>query len=103
MVLPWSAYAGFVDLDPPATVSGYLGSLLINEAPFPGENGYVSEQNTQGAMLAILWVLNARIYHIPPGYKQLWVAGVQSTNVIDVIVGTGEKRQCEGFYRDAAG
>jgi hypothetical protein len=101
--LSLTASAAFVELDPPTTVSGYLASLLINEAPFPGENGYVSEQNTQGAMLAILWVLNARINHIPPGYKQVWVAGVQSSNVIDVIVGTGERRQCEGFYRDASG
>jgi hypothetical protein len=54
-------------------------------------------------MLAILWVLNARIRYIPAGYKQVWVAGVQSSNVVDVIVGTGEKRQCEGFYRDASG
>jgi hypothetical protein len=97
------ASAAFVELDPPTTVSGYLASLLINEAPFPGENGYVSEENTQGTMLAILWVLNSRIHHIPAGYKQVWVAGVQSSNVIDVIVGTGEKRQCEGFYRDASG
>lgn len=77
--------------------------MLINEGLFPGENGYVSEQNTQAAMLSILWVLNSRIHHIPPGYKQVWVAGVASSNVIDVIVGTGEKRQCEGFYRDSAG
>jgi hypothetical protein len=98
-----AASAAFVELDPPTSVSGYLASLLINEAPFPGENGYVSEQNTQGTMLAILWVLDSRIHHIPIGYKQVWVAGVQSSNVIDVIVGTGEKRQCEGFYRDASG
>jgi hypothetical protein len=102
-ISPLAASAAFVELDPPTTVSGYLASLLINEAPFPGENGYVSEQNTQGTMLAILWVLNSRIYYIPAGYKQVWVAGVQSSNVIDVIVGTGEKRQCEGFYRDASG
>ena len=104
MLLPPAlSAASFVDLDPPTTVSGYLASLLINEVPFPGENGYVSEQNTQGAMLAILWVLNARIAHIPPGYRQVWVAGVQTSNVVDVIVGTGEKRQCDGFYRDASG
>jgi len=98
-----AASAAFVELDPPTSVSGYLASLLINETPFPGENGYVSEQNTEDTMLAILWVLNSRIHHIPPGYKQVWVAGVESSDVIDVIVGTGEKRQCEGFYRDAAG
>ena len=103
VVLPQRVSAAFVELDPPTTVSGYLASLLINEAPFPGENGYVSEQNTQAAMLAILWVLNSRICHIPVGYKQVWVAGVQTSNVIDVIVGTGEKRQCEGFYRDSSG
>jgi hypothetical protein len=103
LITPLRASAAFAELDPPTTVSGYLASLLINEAPFPGENGYVSEQNTQATMLAILWVLNARIRYIPAGYKQVWVAGVQSSNVIDVIVGTGEKRQCEGFYRDASG
>ena len=54
-------------------------------------------------MLEILWVLHARIHLIPNGYRQTQVAGVQSKNIIDVITGTGGRRQCEGFYRDASG
>lgn len=93
----------FVQLDRPDTTAGYLASLLINEVPFPGERGYVSEVNTRNAMLQILWVLHSRIHQIPPGYLQKHVAGVQSRDIIDVITGAGGKRQCEGFYRNAAG
>jgi hypothetical protein len=71
--------------------------------PFPGERAYVSEADTREAMLQILWVLDSRIHQIPPGYLQQHVAGVQSQNIIDVITGAGGRRQCEGFYRDAAG
>jgi hypothetical protein len=28
--------------------------LLINEVPFPGERGYLSEEDTKAAMLAVL-------------------------------------------------
>ena len=97
------AQSVFVELRPVDTVSGYLATLLINETPFPGENGYVSEENTRAAMLAVLWVLQCRIYYIPSGYTQPQVAGLSSTNIIDVITGTPTKRQCEGFYRDASG
>ena len=93
----------FVELRPMDTPSGYIATLLINETPFPGENGYVSEENTRGAMLAVLWVLHCRIYYIPSGYTQVQVAGLSSSNVIDVITGTPARRQCEGFYRDASG
>jgi hypothetical protein len=93
----------FVLLDRPTTTAGYLASLLINEVPFPGERAYVSEADTREAMLQILWVLDSRIHQIPPGYLQQHVAGVQSQNIIDVITGAGGRRQCEGFYRDAAG
>jgi len=97
------ASSPFVQLDRPDTTAGYLASLLINEVPFPGERAYVSEADTKDAMLQILWVLDSRIHEIPPGYLQQQVAGVRSQNIIDVITGTGGRRQCEGFYRNAAG
>ena len=100
---PAQTASPFVQLDLPDTASGYLASLLINEVPFPGERAYVSEANTKDAMLQILWVLDSRIHQIPPGYRQQQVAGVQSQNIIDVITGAGGRRQCEGFYRNAAG
>ena len=93
----------FVTLDPPDAKPGYLATLLVNEAPFPGERGYVSQENTRGAMLEILWVLHSRIHLIPKGYRQVEVAGVSSDDIIDVITGTGGRRQCEGFYRDDSG
>ena len=86
----------FVELDRADRRAGYLASLLINEVPFPGERAYESEANTRDAMLQILWVLHSRIYQIPPGYIQREVAGVQSREIIDVITGTGGRRQCEG-------
>ena len=97
------AASPFVQLDPPGTTAGYLATLLINEAPFPGERGYESEADTRAAMLQILWVLDSRTHQIPPGYLQRHVAGVQSQDIIDIITGTGGRRQCEGFYRNAAG
>jgi hypothetical protein len=54
-------------------------------------------------MMQILWVLHSRINFIPSGYRQVQVAGVQSKDIIDVITGTGGRRQCEGFYRNDAG
>ncbi|HOY59704.1 MAG TPA: hypothetical protein PK640_16415 [Verrucomicrobiota bacterium] len=95
--------AVFARVDPANTTSGYLARLLINEVPFPGERAYQSEATSQGAMMQILWVLHSRIHLIPKGYAQQHVAGVRTTNIIDVITGTGERRQCEGFYRDAQG
>jgi hypothetical protein len=71
--------------------------------PFPGERAYVSEAETQGAMVEILGVLHSRLRQIPAGYRQEHVAGVRSDDIIDIICGTGEKRQCEGFYRNPSG
>jgi len=93
----------FARLDPANTTTGYLARLLINETPFPGERAYESESETRESMLAILWVLHSRIHEIPKRYTQQQVAGVRSTNIIDVITGTGGRRQCEGFYRNDAG
>jgi hypothetical protein len=92
-----------VQLQPADSKSGYLARLLINEAPFPGERGWVSEKNSEAAMLAILWVCHGRIHHIPSGYKQVEVAAVHSSDIIDIITAGGERGQCDGFYRDASG
>lgn len=93
----------YARLKPADTREGYLARLLINETSFPGEPRYISEQDTQSAMLSILWVLHSRIHYIPPGYTQKQIAMVRSEDIIDVIVGPGERRICEGFYRDARG
>ena len=97
------ASARFVTLDPETTSAGYLASLLINETPFPGERGYVSEADTKAAMLAILWVLHGRLRAVPAPYTQWQVAGVKTDRILDVITGNGERRQCEGFFLDASG
>ena len=92
--------AEFAKLEAPATAEGYLARLLTNESPFPGERGFVSEEDTKATMLSILWVLHSRMNYIPPGYKQEEIAAIRSQNIIDVITA---KNQCEGFSKDAAG
>ena len=94
------ARAQFAALQPATTPAGYLARLLINEAPFPGERGYVSEDDTKATMLSILWVLHARMNHIPPGYAQEQIAAIRTQNILDVITA---KNQCEGFSKNAAG
>jgi hypothetical protein len=93
----------FATLEPTVTTQGYLARLLINETSFPGEAHYVSEDDTRAAMLSILWVLHSRIHYIPAGYTQQQVAAIRSDNIIDIITGNGDKRICEGFFRDAQG
>jgi hypothetical protein len=90
-------------LEPADSVSGYVARLLINETPFPGERGWVSEEDTRAAMLSILWVLHNRIHSIPSGYRQEQIAAVRAGDIIDVITAGGEKGQCDGFYRDRSG
>ncbi len=102
--LAWSvagvATAQFAKLEPASTASGYLARLLTNESPFPGERGFVSEDDTKATMLSILWVLHSRMNYIPEGYKQEEIAAIRSQNIIDVITA---KNQCEGFTKNAAG
>jgi len=98
-----SLQAANVKLASPETTPGYLARLLLNEAPFPGERGWTSEADTKAAMLSILYVLDARMHHIPPGYRQVQIAAVRSQDIIDIITVGGEKGQCDGFYKDAAG
>lgn len=94
------AAGSFVSMDAPSSPSGYLARLLINESPFPGERGYESEADSQAAMLSILWVLQARMKHIPEGYTQVQIASIRSQDIIAVITA---KNQCEGFSLDAKG
>lgn len=90
-------------LKPADSKSGYLAHLLINEIPFPGESGWVSEEDTKAAMLSILYVLDSRINHIPPGYRQTELATVKTKDIIDVMTAGGVRGQCDGFYRDKNG
>ena len=92
-----------VELAPASKPEGYIARLLINEAPFPGERGYVSEEDTKATMLAILWVLHSRIAHIPDGYRQKEIATVETDDVLDIITAGGEKGQVDGFYRNTRG
>lgn len=87
-------------MEPAAAAPGYLARLLINEAPFPGERGWLSEEDSKAAMLSILWVLHARMNFVPAGYTQLQIASIRSQNILEVITA---KNQCEGFFKDAAG
>ncbi len=96
-------YSESATLNPAESDSGYIARLLINETPFPGERGWISEKDTKSAMLAILYVLESRLEHIPRGYRQEHIAATRSDNIIDIITVGGEKGQCDGFYRDANG
>jgi hypothetical protein len=100
---PSSAPPAGVTLQPKDTVPGYLARLLVNETPFPGERGWISEADTKAGMLAILWVLHSRIHHVPPGYVREQIAATRSDDIIDVITAGGERGQVDGFYRDAHG
>jgi hypothetical protein len=92
-----------VELDPPSTPAGYVALLLINEVPFPGERGYVSEADSKAAMQSVLWVLHCRLKTIPPGYTQKQVAAVEAQDIIDVMTAGGVKGQIDGFYRSPDG
>jgi hypothetical protein len=92
-----------VELDSPSTPAGYVALLLINEVPFPGERGYVSEEDSKAAMLSVLFVLHCRVSAIPPGYTQKQVAAVETRNVIDVMTAGGVKGQVDGFYKGPDG
>jgi len=85
------------------TPEGYIGRLLINEAAFPGERGFVSEADSKAAMEQVLWVLECRINYIPAGYRQREIAMVSTTNVLDIITGGGARKQIDGFSRDDTG
>ena len=83
--------------------AGYLARLLVNESPFPGERGYVSEENTRETMRALLLVIDSRINRIPQGYTRREIAATTSTNVIGIITAGAGSGQMEGFFLDNAG
>jgi hypothetical protein len=96
-------FAANVVLDAYDSNAGYLALLLINEVPFPGERSWESEADSKAAMAQILYVLDARLQHIPPRYTQRQIASVQTDNMIDVMTAGGVRGQIDGFYRDDSG
>jgi hypothetical protein len=94
------AFAAPVVLEPVTSKPGYVARLLINEVPFPGDPLYRSEADSMRCMLEILWVLDNRIRHIPPGYTQERVANTQTDDIIGVITAPG---QVQDFYRESDG
>ena len=92
-----------IELDSPSTPEGYVALLLINEAAFPGERGYRSEEESKKSMLSVLWVLHCRALVIPSGYRQQQVAAVETRSVIEVMTAGGVKGQVDGFYEEADG
>ncbi len=103
LLLPAAGSAGNIKLKPASDPEGYLARLLINETPFPGERGWVSERNTKAAMSSILWVLHSRIQYVPAGYNQYELTAIRSSDIFDVITAGGERGQCDGFYKDSSG
>ena len=97
LIQPYNTFAA-VKLPPASTTDGFITLLLINEAPFPGEKSYKSEEDTKLAMLSILVVLDNRLKHIPPGYKQKHIATVRTKNIVEIITAGGERGQVDGFY-----
>jgi len=102
MLLVVPAYSA-VSLYPPNSKEGYVARLLLNEVPFPGERGWISEADTKAAMASILWVLHARIEYVPRGYSQTELATIKTNDILDVITAGGIRGQCDGFYRDSDG
>ena len=102
LIQPYNSSAA-VKLPPASTKEGFITLLLINEAPFPGEKNYKSEEDTKLAMLSILLVLDNRLKHIPSGYLQKHIATVSTKNIIDIITAGGERGQVDGFYINSSG
>ena len=92
-----------VELLPAAEAGGYVARLLINETPFPGERGYVSEEDSKATMRALVLVIDARRNRIPAGYTREEIADTRSTGVLDIITAGGFHGQMDGFYRDGKG
>ncbi|WP_309386513.1 hypothetical protein [Cerasicoccus frondis] len=101
----WAGHSAIavVELPPSQSAQGFLARLLINEAPFPGEHGYVSESDSRAAMEAILLTLHARSVALPKPYTRMQVADTNSANILDVITAGGVRGQVDGFYREANG
>ena len=97
------AGAANVTLAPPREPRGYVARLLINEVPFPGERGWESEADSKDAMRQVLFVLHARLHHIPARYTQKQIATVETDDIIILMTAGGVRGQIDGFYLDDAG
>jgi hypothetical protein len=102
-LLSGQAGAANVELEPATEPAGYVARLLINEVPFPGERGWESEADSKAAMRQVLFVLDARLNHIPARYTQRQIATVQTDDMIVLMTAGGERGQIDGFYLDTAG
>jgi hypothetical protein len=94
---------GAVTMPPPNRSDGYLARLLINEAAFPGERGFISEADSRAAMEQVLWVLESRRRFVPTGYRQREIAMIESRDIVAIITAGGTRGQVDGFFRDANG
>jgi len=89
-----------VSLLPVANEVGFMARLLINETPFPGEKGYVSEANSKQTMDAILAVVVNRAHRVPRPYSRKAVASVDTSDLIEIVAAGGKRGQVDGFYLD---
>ena len=80
-----------------------MARLIINEAAFPGERGFLSEADTKACLEQLVLVLERRLRDIPPPYTQRQIAMVTTDDIIDIITAGGVRGQFDGFYRDANG
>jgi hypothetical protein len=92
--------AGAVAVPPAGRSDGYVARLLINEAAFPGERGFISEADSRAAMEQVLWVLESRRQFVPAGYRQREIAMTDSFDIVGLITARG---QVDGFSRDENG
>jgi hypothetical protein len=100
--VPWRAVSADLLL-PAASPAGYLARLLINETPFPGERGYVSESDSRDTQRALLLVIDARRHRIPDGYTRREIAKTDSVELFDILTAGGTRGQMDGFFRDSRG
>jgi hypothetical protein len=107
LALAWAlsgtVLSGTVSLPSPQSTEGFIAHLLINEAPFPGEQAYRNEADTMRAMESILNVLVSRLVFVPTPYRQVEVASVKTDNILDIITAGGVRGQVDGFYRTSNG
>ncbi len=94
----------FVRFDRPDTTAPATWPGCWQTRPLSQASGPMKARPTPNwRCCRVLWVLHSRIHFIPKGYTQPQVAGVRSKDIIEVITGGGGRRQCEGFYKNAAG
>jgi hypothetical protein len=98
-----SMLPGAITFPETETEVGFLARLLVNENPFPGEHGYRSESETRAGMEAVLLVLDARLRRVPSGYRQVEIAAVTTSDLMEIITAGGQRGQVDGFFRHPGG